>query len=90
MTGCEDKELVELSDELVDLTPTTYEMTRRGAYALALAESCGQMYGEHHKAWVIDQMVRALTGEHYEAFLSRFRKGENGPETYTWDEGVAP
>ena len=29
--------------------------------ALAVALECGQIDGAHHKAWVIDQMVRALT-----------------------------
>jgi len=30
--------------------------------ALALAVAYGGIDGDHHKAWVIDQMVRALTG----------------------------
>lgn len=30
--------------------------------ALAIAAQYGGIDGEHHKAWVIDQMVRALTG----------------------------
>jgi hypothetical protein len=30
--------------------------------AIDLALSYGQIDGDHHKAWVIDQMVRALTG----------------------------
>lgn len=34
----------------------------RIAMALRLAESFGGIDGDHHKTWVIDQMVRALTG----------------------------
>lgn len=30
--------------------------------ALNLAASYGQIDGDHHKMWTIDQMVRALTG----------------------------
>ena len=30
--------------------------------ALTVAVSYGGIDGDHHKAWVIDQMVRALTG----------------------------
>lgn len=35
--------------------------------------------GDHHKMWVIDQMVRHLTGDRYPATV-----GDD------WDEGVAP
>ena len=76
----------------------------RVAKALDIAED-GPIDGEHHKRWVIDQMVRALTGcpmitktgvdvrgnEYtYEA------QGESEEylrfvrETGGWDEGIAP
>jgi hypothetical protein len=45
--------------------------------------------GARQKAWVIDQMVRALTGEKYDALVARITTGENG-QTYEWDCGVAP
>lgn len=32
------------------------------AKALEIAEESGQVDGGHHKMWVIDQMIRALTG----------------------------
>ena len=32
------------------------------AKALEIASDCGGIDGAHHKMWVIDQMVRALTG----------------------------
>lgn len=50
----------------------------------------GQIDGAHHKAWVIDQAVRALTGDGYEAWVTRYRAGRDGPETYSWDEGTPP
>jgi hypothetical protein len=34
----------------------------RIAKALAIASEAGMFDGGHHKMWVIDQMVRALTG----------------------------
>lgn len=46
--------------------------------------------GGHHKTWVVDQMVRALTGDGYTKFVREAKDGENGPDTYEWDEGVAP
>jgi len=58
--------------------------------ALAVARKYGGIDGAHHKAWVIDQMVRALTGNEYETWVREAKAGENGPETYDWDEGIAP
>lgn len=46
--------------------------------------------GAHHKAWVIDQIVRALTGDGYAAWVADMRAGQDGPETYDWDEGIPP
>ncbi len=54
--------------------------------ALNLAFELGQVDGAHHKAWVIDQMVRALTGDDYERWVSDYC--ENGE--YEWDRGVGP
>lgn len=58
--------------------------------ALQIARRYGGIDEAHHKAWVIDQMVRALTGPDYDAWVRVGRAGENGPETYDWDEGIAP
>lgn len=81
--------------------------------ALAIAE-WGSVDGDHHKMWVIDQMVRTLTGcptvrvektgpngddwsydalgesEEYLEWVRTFQDGEDGPETYLWDVGIAP
>ena len=89
------------------------ERANRIARALDFADS-GQVDGEHHKAWAIDQMVRALLAcpivtrtatdhrgwsydyeaqgesEEYRRFVAEYRAGEDGPETYTWDEGIPP
>lgn len=78
---------------------TDREKIRR---ALEVAWRSGDTDGAHHKAWVIDQMVRALNGcegspelglqsnEAYAAWVRLTRSGEDGPETYGWDEGIAP
>lgn len=58
--------------------------------ALDVAHRYGGIDGEHHKAWVIDQMVRALTGGGYAAWVERQKAGEAGPDTYSWDEGIPP
>lgn len=58
--------------------------------ALDIACCYSQIDGAHHKAWVIDQMVRALLGDRYDGWIAAAKTGEDGPETYEWDEGTAP
>jgi hypothetical protein len=82
--------------------------------ALDYAVRYGGIDGAHHKNWVIDQMVRALTGcplvttsstdyagkpytyesqaesKEYQELVRQARAGEDGPETYEWDEGTPP
>lgn len=58
--------------------------------ALEIAFRYGSIDGEHHKEWVIDQMVRELTGHNYEEWVRRFRSGDDGPESYDWPVGIAP
>ena len=58
--------------------------------ALDIAISYGQIDGAHHKAWTIDQIVRALTGEDYDRVIAEACDGEDGPDTYGWDVGIAP
>jgi len=62
---------------------------RRDA-AIDLAVRYGGIDGDHHKAWVIDQMVRILAGDEYADIVADARFGVDGPETYDWDEGIAP
>ena len=56
--------------------------------ALEIAWRYSQIGGDHHKAWSIDQMVRALCGseESYKKWVAEY---EDGGE-YSWDEGIAP
>lgn len=58
--------------------------------ALSVAHRYGGIDGDHHKKWVIDQMVRALTGDGYAEWIRAVKDGEDGPETYGWDEGIPP
>lgn len=61
--------------------------------ALDAALRYGAIDGDHHKTWVIDQMVRALLGtdEAYAKWAEESRAGDDGPETYRrWDTGIAP
>lgn len=58
--------------------------------AIQIAVRHGGHDGAHHKAWVIDSMVRALAPALYPHIIAEAKAGSEGPETYTWDEGIAP
>jgi hypothetical protein len=58
--------------------------------ALDLIQRYGGFDGGHHKQWVLDQVVRALTEDGYGAWVADFENGEDGPHTYEWDKGIAP
>lgn len=57
--------------------------------AMSLLLSYGQIDGDHHKAWVIDQVARMLL-RNYGQVIAACKAGEDGPDTYGWDEGIAP
>lgn len=58
--------------------------------ALECAHLFGGIDGGHHKMWVIDQMVRCLTGPGYQNWLAKQKSGEDGPDTYEWNVGIPP
>jgi len=70
--------------------------------ALKMALRFGGIDGSHHKDWVIDQMVRALTGcefvenvcikesKKYKKFVEAATKDEEGNVIYGWNVGIAP
>lgn len=63
---------------------------RRIRAALDVIENYAGIDGGHHKQWVIDQVVRHLVGPEYYAWVRDWQDGEDGPETYIWEEGIAP
>lgn len=69
---------------------TAKEQKKRIDKALFVAIEHGGTDGDHHKAWVIDQMVRALAGKDYEHIVALAKMGQDGPDTYEWDEGIPP
>lgn len=58
--------------------------------AIRIAVEFGGIDGAHHKDWVIDQMVRVLAGDGYEKLVAEACDGEDGPDTYSWNVGIAP
>lgn len=79
------------TEETKELSDFLRKNTLKGSEkALSMALRFGGIDGAHHKDWVIDQMVRALTGKNYQEFVEYACDGEDGPETYSWEEGIAP
>lgn len=68
---------------------TTNDATR-GRYAIDLIIKYGGIDGEHHKNWVLDQVMRVLAGDQYAKMVAEACVGEDGPNTYTWDCGTPP
>jgi len=57
--------------------------------ALEIIMRYGGFDGAHHKQWVLDQVVRALSQD-YPAWVAAHNEGDDGPNTYGWDEGIPP
>lgn len=58
--------------------------------AVEVLVETGQEDGAHHKMWTIDQALRILLGDKYEQAITDYCDGEDGPEAYSWDVGIAP
>ncbi|MCB5319941.1 hypothetical protein LH413_20875 [Yersinia massiliensis] len=58
--------------------------------AIELACRYGGTDEMHHLQWVLDQMIRELAGERYIQIVTNATTGENGPNTYKWEVGIAP
>lgn len=71
-------------DELIS------KRSNREMMALGKIYQYGGIDGGHHKQWLIDQVVRELTGEYYKQWVKNYEMGEDGPQTYEWDQGIAP
>ena len=52
----------------------------------------GQYDGDHHKLWVIDQIVREVLGEKYDEWVKEYEgpEDEDGYTEWTWETGIAP
>ena len=70
--------------------PMTMTDRERIDHALDLVTRYGGTDGAHHLRWVLDQIVRTLAGDGYAEWVRAFNDGEDGPDTYGWDEGIAP
>jgi hypothetical protein len=66
-------------------------MTDKEQKVLNLIGECGGSDGGHRKQWMLEASLCVdLTGDDYEQWLAEWQDGEDGAETYLWDEGIAP
>lgn len=84
----------------IDRRIEKYEKSKNGSKnAVAAILRYGGIDGGHHKQWVIDQALRHILGDQYDAVIAEYNdavRQENG-ETIEefdpqdgWDEGIAP
>ena len=66
------------------------ELEEEHKNVLDLIFEYGQTDGEHHKMWVIDQIVRMLTKDKYNEWIKDYVYDEETGDTYSWDKGIAP
>jgi hypothetical protein len=75
---------------LIDIADIQVMPHTKIAMALDVIFKYGQIEGDHHRAWVIDQVVRELTGNHYKDFIDVYCEHDGVPNAYEWNEGIAP
>lgn len=80
------------TQDFIECALSHIALQERVGRALALINSYGGIEGNHHKTWVIDQVVRILctTDRKYQKWVKKHQRGEDGPETYSWEIGIAP
>jgi hypothetical protein len=82
--------LASMEREPSDSAILPHELELRIADALSMVARYPVTDGGHHKTWIVDQVVRRLTGclgdDGETAEYLRFREGKKG----VWDEGIAP
>jgi hypothetical protein len=60
----------------------------RKIQAARIATRFGMIDGDHHKQWVIDQMLRAILGDN--GYKEWVQKMNSDPDYEPWDVGIAP
>lgn len=70
---------------VTDLTRTPFAEFTPADWALEYINRYGQIHGDHHKAWVLDQVARILHGT---PVLVRLARWDDGTEDYRFDTGV--
>ena len=88
--GCNQAIIYELESIIEKLTdrenPPTLLSDRITKAAECILE-WGEIDGDHHKQWTMDQTLRILLGNEYDSRMKKFNEDQ---EYAPWDEGIAP
>lgn len=68
------------------LETTGHDLGKRVGNAVSVIYDFGGIEGDHHRCWVIDQTLRALLEDQYEAFIAWYERDGD----YSWETGIAP
>lgn len=84
LTYAPERDMTEIERHIMDLN-------KKITGAMIMAEEFGSIDGADHKAWVIDQMIRCLTGDYYEGWVTQVCSGpERESALYQCNVGIAP
>lgn len=84
------KQMEKYEEHIKRLRKENEEKDKQIKRALDLIFEYGQIDGGHHKAWVIDQIVRILIKDKYDEWVKNYIYDEETGDTYTWDKGIVP
>lgn len=104
-----------LGEKVVPVEQTPFAGYEVADWTMYFIERYGQIDGDHHKGWVLDQVARLHKGvkpiialaewanghqewrvslgcetDCYKKWVKDMKDGEDGPETYDYDPGIAP
>jgi len=88
---CEYHMITKESSTMDEIYNTSFDdMPIHTQEAIEVIVQYGDVGGGHHKQWVLDQALRALMGDEYQAWRDKYDL-EMAREDYSiWDEGIAP
>jgi len=71
--------------------PANLRSSQAGAAeALELIHLYGELSGSSEQHWLLDQILRRFTGEHYEAFIENWSLEEEFGLRFDWKQGSEP
>jgi hypothetical protein len=79
----------DVSDKLNWAAERIEELENKEKEILSIAEDYGGYDGGHHKQYALNEIVKIITGDKYEQWVNDYENGEDGPNTYEWDKGIA-
>jgi len=104
-----------LGETILDVKDTKFKDLTPFDWAMCYLERYGQIDGDHHKLWVLDQIARIYNetkvivklakwdngdeeyrfeldepSKKYLDWVDHMKDGEDGTDTYSYDEGIAP